>query len=166
MVMIVHKHRSIGKTIKKILISAGILLVLIIGAGTAYVYYSGKSDTNANITEEKQPEPQKEPTPAEPDPNGPVGASVTFLTSPARPGENVSMNVHTRAQAKCTIVVAYNKIVSKDSGLIEKTADIHGTVDWTWTVDKTAALGKWPVKVTCVYNTKSGFVQGDLEVIK
>lgn len=166
MVMIIHKHRSFKKTVKKTLIAAGIMLVLFLAAGTAYTYFSGKSDANKQVPAEKKQEPANEPKPAAQDPNGPVGASVLFLTSPVRAGENVSMNVHTRAEAKCKIAVAYNKVASKDSGLVEKTADIHGTVDWTWTVDKTAAVGKWPVKVDCSFNGHAGAVQGDLEVIK
>ncbi len=167
MVLIIHKHRSFGQTVKKTLIAAGIMLVLFLAAGAAYVYFTGKSDAaKQNAPTEKKEDPANEPKPASPDPNGPVGASVLFLTSPVKPGENVSMNVHTRAEAKCKIVVEYNKVLSKDSGLVEKTADIHGTVEWTWTVDKTAALGKWPVKVTCSFNGHIGFVQGDLEVIK
>src|ERR1043165_3958117 len=95
MEMMFLKHRRIGKTIKKISIAAGIMLVLFTGAGVAYVYFSGKADEKKPAaTEEKPAEPAEAPKPAAVDPNGPVGASVVFITSPVHAGENVSMNVH------------------------------------------------------------------------
>jgi hypothetical protein len=68
--------------------------------------------------------------------------------------------------SKCTISVAYSDVPSKDSGLTPRTADNYGVVTWAWTVEPAAAVGTWPVKVTCALGTKSAFVQGDLQVIK
>lgn len=162
------KRKTIAQKIRNIVIAAVIMLVLFIGAGAAYVYYSGKTEVVPETTtsETTATEQQKRPEALKTDPNGPVGASVLFLNSPVKPGENTTINVHTKPEATCVIVAAYNKVVSKDSGLVEKKADIHGTVTWTWTVDKTAALGKWPMKVTCKYGEKVGYVEGVLEVIK
>lgn len=164
--MIIHQHR-LQKALKKIGITVGVLLVLIIGGGIAYVYFGSPADSStlpepALAEEDKRAIPNPKPT----DPNGPVSAAVQYLASPVQAGTNTSINVATATDAKCTIVVAYNNIVSKDSGLIPKTADIHGSISWTWTVDKTATPGKWPVKVTCVRGAKSGFVQADLVVTK
>jgi hypothetical protein len=55
---------------------------------------------------------------------------------------------------------------STDSGLAQKNADEYGLLSWTWTVEPTVPLGKWPVKISCAYDGKGAFVQGDLVVAK
>jgi hypothetical protein len=143
------------------------LLVLFVGAGAAYTWYTGQhSDEAVSAAEatpaEVTPVPKHEPM--KPAANAKASASVQSLTSPVAPGSNVSVTIKTTPTATCKIVVEYNKVASQDSGLGPKTADEYGIVSWTWTVDKTAPLGKWPVTVTCEYNTKSAVVVGDLEV--
>jgi hypothetical protein len=161
------RRKTLGETIRNTAIAISIMLILLLGAGVAYVYYTGKNDAAKQAAPaEEQVQQQARPEPLQPDPDGPVGASVVFITSPVKPGENTTLNVHTKPEATCKIVAAYNKVVSTDSGLTDKKADVHGSVNWTWTVDKTAALGKWPIKVTCEYNKKVGYVEGNLEVIK
>ncbi len=131
------------------------------------MYYTGlqaeKNPVKEISTTQEAPVIKDPPPPAE---NAPVGASVQFLASPVKPGENSSITVTTAQKAACTIVMAYGTVVSKDTGLVPKTADIHGSVSWSWTVDKTATPGKWPVKVTCTLNKKVGYVEGYLEVTK
>jgi hypothetical protein len=163
----VHTHRT-AKVIKQTLISAGVLLILIIGSGIAYVYFTGRSATPDNsqaapkVTEEKTPFTN----PPQPPEDAKVGASLEYISSPVKPGENTTMSVHTNPKASCTIAVAYNNIPVVDSGLIKKTADVYGSVAWTWTVSKDAPLGKWPIKVTCANAKNSAMVQGDLVIVK
>jgi hypothetical protein len=144
-----------------------VLIILFAGAGVAYVYYTGK-DSNAK---DEQPLTAPEvkralPKPRMPGPNAPVGVAVESLTTPVAQGANASLIIKTNATSTCKIVVAYNNVPAKDSGLADKVADDYGLVTWTWTVDPTAAPGSWPVKVTCGYHGKTGFVQTTLQVTK
>lgn len=164
--MKIHTHK-LQNTVKKTAISMGILLVLLVSAGVAYVYVTGRQgnkppDVQAASTEEKPIVPTRQ----NPGPNAPESAAVQNLETPVRAGENSSITVTTGPDSACTIVVAYNEVVSKDSGLAPKKANNFGSVSWTWTVDKTAPAGKWPVKVTCTRNNKVGYVEGNLEVVK
>lgn len=164
--MKIHTHK-LQKTIKNTLIAMGIMLFLAIAGGVAYVYYTGKQVEKAPASEVVAPV-EESPIfePRKPSPNAPESASVQYLASPVKAGENSTITVTTGPDSACTIIIAYNNVVSKDSGLVPKTADIHGSVSWAWTVDKTAPAGKWPVKVTCVRNSKTAYVEGYLEVIK
>jgi hypothetical protein len=143
------------------------LLVLFVGAGASYTWYTGQhSDEAVSAAEapaQTTPVPKHEPL--KPAANAKASASVQSLTSPIAPGMNASVTIKTTPTASCKIVVEYNKVASQDSGLGPKTADEYGIVSWTWTVEKTAPLGKWPVTVTCEYNTRSAVVVGDLEVV-
>jgi hypothetical protein len=72
--------------------------------------------------------------------------------------------VKTNATSECTIVVEYNEVPSTDSGLKPKKADDYGIVSWTWTVEETVPVGKWPVEVVCAYNDQTAMVRGNLVV--
>jgi hypothetical protein len=156
---------SATKTARNVGISITVLLLLLVGGGVGYTYLFGSDDSldAASISLPKQPaEPQlKTVKPAE---NAKIGASVETLTSPVAQGENAAINIRTLATAKCTISVVYNNVAATDSGLAPKTADAYGLVTWTWTVDKAAATGTWPVWVTCSYRDKQAKVKGDLLV--
>lgn len=156
------------KSIKNIAISAFVLLVLVLGGGVLYIWYMGSYgdvDTNAIATpvELKQAPVIKHTESAA---NAPESASIQMLTSPIVPGSNASISIKTLALSVCNISVIYDKTSSKDSGLLDKTADDFGIVSWTWTVEPSVPLGKWPVKVTCSHNNKSAVVIGDLLVVK
>lgn len=158
----------IPKSVLNAAISAVVLLVLLVGGGVLYVWYTGQdapdvakaSATPLSATSDAAPKPTK------PAANAKASASVQMLTSPVVPGENVSMYVKTLPTSTCTIKVVYNDIPSTDSGLTTKTADEYGIVSWTWTVDVSAPLGTWPATVTCTYNGRSAVVQGDLKVAR
>lgn len=155
------------KTLKRTLISIGVLLVVAVAAGAGYVWYSGQQ--TPVVSSQQKVAPTVAPTvSAHPQqaPDAVMGASVQSIDSPVMPGQNVTLTVRTNTKAKCTISVVYDKTPSKDSGLITKTADEYGMVDWTWTVDATAALGTWPVKVTCANDKNTAVVQADLTIAK
>jgi hypothetical protein len=158
-------RRRIGKSIRNTFTSIVVLSVLAVGAGAAYTWYMGKTSPAALVTPvEAETAPViKHVQPAT---NAPIGASVQTVTSPVNPGENASITARTSPGADCTISVVYDKTASKDSGLSAKTADEFGMVSWTWTIEASAPLGKWPVKVTCALGKKSALVQADLVVAK
>jgi len=142
-------------------------LFLAIVGGVAYIYFSGRQAAKIPtpevvVTKEKPPISD----PVKPAANAPESAAVQFLDSPVKAGNNTSITVTTGPDSACTIAVAYGKVISHDSGLSPKTADVHGSVTWSWTVDSTVAPGKYTVKVTCVRNNKTGYVEGYLEVTK
>lgn len=142
------------------------LLVVFVGGGVAYTWYMGQQVPESPAAIAAPVEARTAPVikPVKPAANAPVSASVQNLTSPVAPGANASLTIRTRPEAKCNITVEYDKVASTDSGLSAKVADDFGMVSWTWTVEDTAAIGKWPVKVLCVYKDKSAAVQADLEV--
>jgi hypothetical protein len=163
--MTVNKKR-IGKLIRNIIIAVVVMLVLFIGVGVAYVWISAHTQPPVSTVAP----PDTNPTPVikhvEASANVPEGASVQSITSPVIPGDNASVIVKTNPGSWCTITVVYDKTASTDSGLKGKTADEFGSVSWTWTVSRSATLGKWPVTITCLRNKLSAVVVGDLVVQK
>jgi hypothetical protein len=139
------------------------LLVIFIGAGFAYVYFSGDS-SEPTKTEIKEPEKIGPPKPAKPNPKNPVGASVVSIISPVKAGSNSSITIKTTPTAICAIKVVYGKVSEVDSGLRSKMADDFGNATWSWTVDKAVTPGKGTAKVACTYAKKSGYVEGYFEV--
>ena len=151
--------RNISLTIMTLLLLGG-------GAGAGYVWYMGNSKP-VTVTELPTPVKPKLVQAAEQPkakPTGPVGVSVQVLTSPVKPGGNASMTIRTRPDAACSIKVTYKDQQSTDGGLIPKTADEFGLVQWTWTVEVTRPVGSWPVEVTCALGKEYGYVKGQLDV--
>jgi hypothetical protein len=158
---------NVAKTILKTAIAIVVLIVLIVAAGVGYVWYTGKNSEQTAKPVLKVPIVSYGlPKPKAPNPKNPESAAIETILSPVAAGANSSVTVKTQPTSKCTIEVSYNNLPSKDSGLVPKTADDYGNITWSWTVDKTAPAGKWPVKVTCAWLGKSAFVQSDLEVTK
>lgn len=161
------KRSRAFRVLRNIAVAFMILLVILLAVGVAYTWYMGQhgiKNTPADAKPIKQKVQAKGPT--KPSPNAKVGVSVQLLTTSVSPGANASISIKTNPDAKCTITAVYNKVPSKDSGLIPKTADEYGMVSWSWTVENTAPLGKWPVTVTCANSKNSGMVVGDLVVSK
>jgi hypothetical protein len=154
------------KTVRNLTISAVVLLVLVVGAGVAYTWYVGQDESTTTATIPEQAAPVASPTikPTKPAADAKQSAAVQMLTSPVAPGENASIMVKTNAESECTISVKYGEVVSTDSGLKPKVADDFGIVSWTWTVEKTVPVGKWPVEVNCAFHEQSAMVRGDLIV--
>jgi hypothetical protein len=151
----------------KIFVTVIILVVLLVGGLIGYTWWVGKNapkvESAVDIANKLPKQVKREARKQAPD--APVGVSVQSITA-AAPGGNASVTIRALERAKCSIVVDYNGTVSKDSGLAPKDADEWGMVTWSWTVEPTVPEGKYPVKMTCVRNKQSGFVQADLEVKK
>lgn len=161
------KRRSRGfRVARNFAIAASVLIVILLAVGVVYTWYMGQQGIE-NTPADAKPIQKAQPKEArKPDPNAKVGVSVQLLSTPVVPGSNASISIKTNPEAKCTISVVYNKVPSKDSGLVQKVANEYGQTDWSWTVEATAPLGKWPVTVNCANPTHSGMVRGDLEVVK
>lgn len=140
------------------------LLVLLIGAGVLYVWLGSSEAPSATIAEPKAKSQLQEKEAPVLDPKAPVGVSVQSVDSPVAPGQNVVLIGKTKPEAICQIKVEYNKVLSKDSGLHEKTADDFGVIQWSWAVEETTPLGTWPITITCAKDEKSGVVVADLVV--
>lgn len=164
----VKKKSGIGRVIRNTILTCVVLLLVFVGGGLLYTWYMGKHSPASVSVKAPKPTAQKTTpiSPHQPKPDAVIGASVQYITSPVTPGMNASITVKTNAGAKCTIVVEYDKVASKDSGLVPKIAEEFGMVTWAWTVEASAPLGKWPVKVTCANVKNSAVVKGDLEVVK
>lgn len=157
--------QSITRLVRNVLLSTAVLLVLFLGGGLGYTWYSGQNASEpisiVPVSVSAAPVPM---TPPKPTPNTFVSASVQSLTSPVTPGSGAEVTVRTLRDAKCSITVVYDKVASTDSGLVPKAADEYGMVGWTWTVGSAVPLGKWPVSVKCVNGDKSAVVTADLLV--
>lgn len=159
----------VPNSIKNVLVSIVVLLVAFAGGGAVYVWYTGQvgpEDPAATATPVSTKPVTSIAAPPPPAPNAPVGASVQTLSSPVAPGQNTSMVVRTLPTAVCKIAVTYNGAPTVDSGLVAKTADTYGMVNWTWTVPAGTPEGTHPALVTCEYNKRSAVVRGDLVVSK
>lgn len=140
------------------------MLVLFVVGATSYILIADRSvkpPPKAKPTISNQP---REIKPVAPAANAAEGVAIESLLSPVAAGQNTTMEILTNAGSTCTITAVYNKTPSHDSGLSPKTADAYGLVSWTWTVDRTAPAGSWPVTVTCVYHSRSGVYIGQLQV--
>lgn len=71
---------------------------------------------------------------------------------------NASLAIRTCPEAACSITVTYANEISKDAGLLPKPADEFGVVQWTWTVESSRPVGKWPVDVTCGLGKESDII--------
>jgi hypothetical protein len=156
------------KALRNIALSVLVIVMIMVAAAGIYVWASGKdSDKKINDNSAKPAttvgQSPIKPRP-KPSPTAKVGASVQMIESPVAPGKNTSLTIKTNAGAKCTISVVYGSMKSTDSGLSQKIADDFGLVTWTWTVESSAPLGTWPVKVTCANKANSAAVQADLVV--
>lgn len=164
--MAIQKKRIL-KAVRNIAISIVVLAVIFVGIGVGYTWLNGKNKLPAAATATDTSTTSSHaalPAPVQPPANAQEGVAVQSLTSPVAPGDNASIIAQTNAGSWCTISVTYGTTKSTDSGLKGKTADAYGSVTWTWTVEPSVPVGKWPVTVTCTRNGKSGLVTGTLVV--
>ena len=152
------------RAIRNAFIIAVTTALILVAAGFIYSWQVGKQ-TVVKPVETKQVikkviEPVKQAD------NSPIGASVSIFTSPIKQGANASITVRTKPKAACSIRIEYDKQPSTDSGLMPKNADDFGVVNWTWTVEDSRPVGKWPVEILCALGDKSAYVKADLEIEK
>lgn len=157
--------KAIIRLARNLAVSIAVLFGVIFIGGVAYIWYSGNNDLSG-VTELELETPERPGLKTiERAANNPVGVSVQSISSPISPGSVASISIRTTPDANCVISVIYNKtIISNDPRLITKTADEYGMANWSWMVEPTVPLGKWPVKITCSVGEKSGMVVGDLVV--
>jgi hypothetical protein len=143
------------------------MLVLFIGAGVAYTWYMGKNVDPKDVAVPKNNNTSTTTVikHAQPGANAQEGVEVQSLVSPVIPGSNTSITVRALPYSTCTISFIYNNITSKDSGLVNKTADDFGMVSWSWTVGESVPIGNWPAKVICTWKGRTAVVSGHLEVV-
>ncbi len=158
------KHRR-SNALRNTIIGVVVLLLLIVAGGVAYTWYMGKYHPAKPITSKLKP--GLAPTIRKPTINPDTRESVALqnFTSPVVPGSNVSITIKTLPLSNCVISVIYDDKPSKDSGLGPKKADDYGALTWTWTVEESVPLGKWPLKITCEWNKKTAILLRDLVVM-
>jgi hypothetical protein len=157
------------RTIRNIVLSILVLVVICGVSGVVYVLITGRSPASNAKAAPLPPSPEPGaaiPKPRKPAANAAESAGIESLDTPVKIGQNTSMIVQTLPDSVCTISFIYNNIASKDSGLVQKSADDYGAVSWSWTISGDVPVGKWPAKVTCSYNKKSAVVIGDVEVTR
>lgn len=148
------------------LVGAALIFALIIVIGVlVYTWYTGKQQA---VVEEVTPvvvqsTPFAEaPKPAE---DTPVSIAPQVVLSPVKLGNNTSVSIKTLPMAACSIKFTYNDDkISRDSGLVPKTADEFGLVEWTWKVTEDTRPGIWPVEITCALDKRSAYSKSDITV--
>lgn len=157
-------NKAAKKALKVVAAFVIVTVVILVGL-LLYSWLSAPEVPAASVADPKaKPQLAEDKKEVALDPTAPVGVAAQSITSPLLPGSNALIVVKTRPEALCNIVVEYNKIKSTDTGLSEKQADDRGMVQWSWAVEESVSVGKWPVTVTCLYNEKSGVLISDLEV--
>ncbi len=159
--------KKIAKTLRNVLISIVVLFSVMIIAGLFYVWYMGRNAADqvvetTSITTQKNPISERSKIAD----NAPNSASIQSISSPLNPGSKASIIAKTNPNSECVISVTYNKIVSNSAGLSPAMADDWGVVVWKWTIEDSAPIGKWPVKITCVWHERAAVVIGDLNIVK
>lgn len=161
--------RRTSKVLRKAIISSLALVILFAGAGLGYTYYMDKqnsvnalkSSTNAADQQGVAIKPEK------PSPNAPESVSLEVLSTPIARGQTNTVTIKTQANSSCTIAVTYlGGIFAHDPGLITKTADDFGTVNWNWNIGPTAPLGQGTVKINCTFYKKTAMVEGNFQVTR
>lgn len=140
--------------------------MLILIAGTAYVYYSDRNVKPKPLKSATAQQVQPLPPPAAPGVNNAEGVSVQSVSSPVTLGADASISILTNAGSKCDISVSSNGVQIKTPALNPAIANAYGSVSWTWPIANTAAVGNWPISVTCYYHNRSGVVDSSLQVTK
>jgi hypothetical protein len=157
----------IPKAVRNTTYAVAIIIFIFIAGGLIYVYITDRTTKFLPITEsQNNVESSSLPKPTQPGPNDPEGVAVESVTSPVNAGSNASASALTNAGSKCTIIVSYNGIQSNDSGLTSKVANPYGSVTWAWTVGNSVPIGTWPIKITCIFNGRSGVADTSLQVVK
>lgn len=159
------KKRAV-RTAGKILIGVIVLLIIAVGGGLAYVWYTGQGPAPTSAVESAATVVPLNRSPVQPAANAVVGASVMTISSPITPGMTSSMSVKTLSGAVCKISAEYNKVKSQHPGLIPKTADEYGLVSWQWELAPSTPLGDWPVEVVCERGGKTAMVRGTQTVVR
>ena len=155
------------RRVRNIAIAVVVLVVLIIGAGVAYSLYTASLAKDQPQAVAPSLQKREEITPTAPNPTAQVNVATSTLELRASPGENALFTVRTNAEATCDITVTYGdpgqrEAQSQDSGLKRKVADAFGVVNWTWTIEPSRPLGKWPIEVTCFNDVNSGYLRAAL----
>lgn len=135
------------KRLKKIGISAFILLVLFMIAGFVDVYINDKTPTKTSSKSTALKYLPVKPPP-KPGPNASVGVAEESFDTPVHPGSSTSMIVLTTSGATCNISVI-NQNGQSAFHLTPKIADAYGNVTWSWAIPNNTPVGSYPVKVTC-----------------
>jgi uncharacterized protein len=161
--------RRFSGVLRRAVISVTILVVLFAGAGLGYTYYIDKQNSanafkSATNAADQQGETIK---PGKPSPNAPEAASLEVITTPIARSQTNMVSIKTQAYSTCSIVVTYmGGLVANDPGLIPKTADDFGSVNWNWNISPTAPLGQGMAKITCNFYKKSAMVEGNFQVTR
>jgi hypothetical protein len=164
--VILHKRVVVrNRTWLKVLVTTAVLFAIFIGGGLAYTYFGPENkDAKKVVTEQK--DLPKTVAAKEQSKDNAASVAILSLSTPVKPGENAQVLVRTNQRGNCKITVEYDKKPESDSGLVPKQADEYGSVTWTWTVNKAAPPGRWPVRVTCEYYGKTAIGGSDIQVLK
>ena len=147
-------------------VAFGVLVVVAGLAGIGYTWYMSQQPL-PDTAQPKAPAPTKATkVPVRTvNPDAQVGVVLQYMTTPLKPPANAALNAKTNAGATCTISVKYNNVAAEDTGLVQKTADEFGLVQWTWSVPVGTPLGSWPVEITCTNEKNSGYYKAALELV-
>jgi len=158
------KKRLAIRFTRGVAFSAFLIAISLISVGFLYTWVVGK---NVKNVEEKIDTTIKNNTikTAEPADNAPVGIALQSITPRVAQGSKVSLTIRTLKNSDCKILIRNEKKeIINDPTIANKIADEYGMADWSWTMPKSASLGKWFVDINCYRNQKSGYYRADFLV--
>ncbi|MBR2339660.1 MAG: hypothetical protein IKA74_02370 [Clostridia bacterium] len=79
--------------------------------------------------------------------------SLIYLKSPVKRGRTATIKVKSRPNMEHLIHVYYSSGVSNAAGLLPKSSDSDGFVEWSWTVGAGVAPGVYKIAVSAVDET-------------
>lgn len=78
------------------------------------------------------------------------GITLQSLTSPVKAGDEARLRLVVEPSARCSIeYISPAGTASSARGLVDRTADARGNIDWTWTVGSSTQPGQGTVRVDC-----------------
>lgn len=161
----IHEQQRRRRTLRRTVVVIFILLLLMLIGGVLYVWYMGRhpvQQTTQTVDTSSTAPKIKTYTPA---PDAPVSIVLQTFSGSVASGSNASISIKTNPKAACQISVKVNNSLLPDTGLIPKTADEFGLVNWSWTVPKNVVTGSLPVEITCANDAKkSAYYRADLIV--
>lgn len=160
--MRLEKRRSGLSVLRTIACGVAVVAVLATGGFIAGWWGGPQPEHSAVLAKETEVAPTQ---PAAKAPEGPLSVSIESLSTPVPQGSSASISVKTTPGASCTVKATYGGANATDSGLIPKTADELGDIDWTWSVGESTPIGTWPVEVACTHNGQSAVAHDTIAVV-
>lgn len=142
-------HRAPGslvRVVKRVIIVTGIF----VGIATSYVWM-GQHEFGPSLDTTYVKRESSAQAAAATLPRAHPKVTIEFFAARVSPGAKTSLTIRTDPGLDCSIKIQYGKekTLAISPGLIPKKTGADGVASWSWTVQPTMPVGKWPTTVIC-----------------